>query len=324
MVSLLNIVGLPQVTTMAKELDDLFSFIFWSSFVSFLIIVILMTFFVIRYRRRKKGEDHETPYIVGHAPLENAVAIILFVWVMVIFSWGWVKYKKIVRPPSDTLEVNVIGRQWLWEFWYLNGRKLTGELVVPKGKKIKLLMSSADVIHSFFVPAFRLKQDVVPGTYTTLWFEATQAGEFQVFCAEYCGTAHSNMMAKVKVLEPDEFKKWEESWTAVSKEGVRVKKTGVSLIEEGKMLFNSKGCNACHTVTGQKLVGPSVKGIFGAERELSDGKKVKVDENYLRESLMDPQVKLVKGFPPVMPTFRGVLDDEEVNALIAYIKSLKD
>jgi len=323
MLSLFSLVGLPQASTVAKNFDVLFGFIFWVCLICFIIIVGLTAFFVLRYRRVDEQSDKKTPYITGYTPLEIGVSVILFVLVMIMFVWGWVDYRRILRahPSEETLEINVIAKQWLWDFWYLNGRHETNELVVPKGQKIKLLMSSADVIHSFYVPDFRLKQDVVPGTYTTLWFEANQTGEFQALCAEYCGSAHSSMLAKVKVVEPEVYEKWQSDWQ-VAKTAIPIQKEAAGLSEEGKKLFTAKGCNACHSVTGQKLIGPPLN-RFGQETELADGSKAAIDENYLRESIMDPQSKMVKGYPPVMPTFRGVLTDEEVNALIAYIKGLK-
>lgn len=323
MLTLFNIIDLPQSSTMAGRFDALFDFLFIFSLFSFLGIVILMVIFVVKYRRTGKDSDKKTPYIIGHGPLEFAVAASLFVVVMIIFVWGWIDYRKIINPPSDALEINVIGQQWLWNIWYLNGRHLTNELVVPKGRNVKLLMSSADVIHSFFIPDFRLKQDVVPGEYTTLWFNATETGDHQVFCAEYCGTAHSQMMATVRVLEPAEYERWQQEWLQAQKAGPKKPLGKVDLAAAGKGVFTSKGCNACHTVTGEKGIGPTLKGIFGSEREFVDGSKTTADENYLRESLMDPQLKVVKGFAPVMPTFRGVLSDEDVNALVQYIKSLK-
>ena len=306
---------LPQASTISQNVDSLFNFIFWISLISFIGVVVTMIYFVIKYRR-SRWDPFKTHYITGHSAMEISVSLGLFILVMVIFAWGWIDYKKIIHAPADTLEISVLGKQWLWEFEYANGRKLTNELIVPKGRPVKLIMSSADVLHSFYIPNFRLKQDVIPGTYTTLWFEATQVGEHPVFCAEYCGTAHSKMLATVKVLEPNDYKRWE-------KEEKKEKGAVISPIELGKNLFTQKGCNVCHTVTTQNLVGPGLLGIFGKEVELSDGKKNKRDENYFRESLMQPQAKLVKGFPPVMPTFQGTLTDEEVNALVAYLKSLK-
>ncbi|HLD74587.1 MAG TPA: cytochrome c oxidase subunit II [Bdellovibrionota bacterium] len=316
---------MPRASTLASNIDALFNFIFWSSVVSFVLIVAALIFFTIHYHRRKRKEDGTT-YIEGHGPTEFSVATLLTILVMVIFAWGWADYKKIIEIPGDALEINVIAHQWWWDFEYADGIKTRDELVVPLGKNIKLLMSSADVIHSFYIPDFRLKQDVVPGSYTTLWFNATQEGSFQVFCAEYCGLDHSQMLAQVKVMSPALFARWqrnkkkEESAVTAQVQALPVSPT----VARGKKLYADKGCNACHSEAGQQGVGPTSLGAFGKERELVDGSKVKMDENYIRESMMEPNAKVVKGFPPVMPPFKGQLTDEDVNALVAYIKSLGD
>lgn len=315
---------LTRASTLASNYDTLFSFIFWSSVICFVLIVAALLFFTFWYHRHRKGEEGTT-YIEGHGPTEFTVATVLTVLVMVIFAWGWIDYKKIIHVPSDALEINVIARQWRWDFEYSNGIKTHEELVVPLGKNIKLLMSSVDVIHSFYIPDFRLKQDVVPGSYTTLWFNAIKEGSFQVFCAEYCGLDHSHMYAQVRVVKPALFERWQrtkktELESASKPEGVSVS----PLVTRGKKLYADKGCNACHSETGQTLIGPTPLGAFGKEREFADGSKIKMDENYIRQSVMDPQAKVVKGFPPVMPSFKGQLSDEDVNALVAYMKSLSD
>jgi cytochrome c oxidase subunit 2 len=219
-------------------------------------------------------------------------------------------------PPQDSLEITVIGRQWLWQFKYNSGRTTLNELYVPEGRPVKLVMRSEDVLHSFYVPAFRVKQDLVGGMYTDLWFTAIKIGTYQIFCAEYCGTGHSAMLGKVIVMNPQEYQKWERG---------EEEKAVASLppAETGKQLYTQRGCNACHSVDGSKLVGPSWKGIYGHEVELQDGTKVIADENYLRESILEPQAQMVKGYTPVMPSFKGVISENEVSDIIAYIKTLK-
>lgn len=305
---------LPQASTIAPSVDALFSFILWTCVASFLIIVFGKFFFLFWFWRKRRPEQ-STPYITGHTITELSVAFVLLVWVMVIFYWGWLDYKKMRTAPADSMEISVIGRQWSWQFQYPDGLK-TNELIVPKGKPVKLIMTSEDVLHSFFVPAFRVKQDLIPKVYTSLWFEATETGEFPVFCAEYCGAAHSNMLTKVKVLEPEAF----EEWQAL---GQMESTPEQAPSETGKMIFTAKGCNACHTVDGKPSLGPTLAGIFDESVELEKGGKVQVDENYIRESLMEPMAKVVKGFPPIMPTQKGQLTEEEIHALIDYIKSLK-
>ena len=336
---MLALFTLPQASTLAKNVDQLFNFILTASLISFVAVIAAIVYFLKNYHRRKSDPD-TTPYIEGHPVLEAIVMTGLFFLVMFIFAWGWIDYQKMRTAPANSLEINVLGRQWSWEFEYTNGRKMLGEIVVPNNQPIKLLMTASDVLHSFFIPDFRVKQDLVPGTYTMLWFQPTQLGEFQVFCAEYCGTSHSGMLAKIRVVEPEEYEKWQKKWewekmlgvspsetpTATaktdSKNPAPVAASTESPAERGKKLFETKGCTACHTVNGQTLVGPTLKGIFGHEVEFNDGKKTMADENYVRESIMDPNLKVVKGFQPLMPTFKGTLTDDEINALVAYVKSL--
>ncbi|MBI4041677.1 MAG: cytochrome c oxidase subunit II [Deltaproteobacteria bacterium] len=315
---------LPQASSSAHSFEILFGVIFWFSLISFLAVSTAIVFFVIKFHRTRR-DPFKTPFIHGHTVLETSVAVGLFVVVMIFFIWGWADYKKILNAPQDPLEINVIGKQWLWEMEYSNGRKLINEMVVPKDEPVKLLFSSADVIHSFFIPNFRLKQDVVPGLYTTLWFQASLLGEHPVLCAEYCGSAHSKMLATLKVVSKEDYDTWQKQWEKAKTQKVEeAQEDAASMAEQGKGLFTQKGCTACHTVTGQKLIGPPLNGIFGKEVELQDGSKHFRDENYIRESLMTPGAKMVKGFAPLMPTFQGTLSDSEVNAVIAYLKSLKE
>lgn len=308
--------SLPNASTFASKVDGLFDFILWTSVVSFILIVGAKVYFLFKYRRCAVPEN-KTMYLEGHAPTEIGVGVVLTIWVMVIFWWSWKDYKYLRTAPRDAMQVNVLGVQWKWIVQYKNGRKLTNELVVPKGKPVKLIMTSDDVLHSFYVPAFRVKQDVLPKTYTSLWFEATEVGEFPVFCAEYCGLSHSGMIGKVRVLEPADFEAWELNMTEASAFLTK------PLEEQGKELATAQGCVACHSVDGTPMVGPSWKGKFGSIEKLSDGTEITVEENYIRESIMEPNAKLVQGFAPVMMTYKGRMSEEEVNAVIAYIRSLK-
>lgn len=310
--------ALRQGSTMAAKVDGLAAFILWTSAISFFIIVFGKLFFIFRFHRRRVPE-HQSIYLTGHTATELSVAGILTVWVMVIFWWGWTDYKEFRSAPRGAMEINIIGQQWSWSMLYPNGTKLSNELIVPKGKPVKLIMTSKDVIHSFYIPDFRIKQDVIPNTYTSLWFEAKETGEYPVYCAEYCGTAHSGMLATVKVVEPEEYEDWELGFVdeAKQKGGVR------SLADTGRELYNTKGCVACHTLDGKQGIGPTFSGLYGKEELLEGGAKIGADENYIRESIMEPVTKVVKGYPPIMPTMKGQLTDEELNALIAFIKSLK-
>jgi len=324
---------LPQASDIAGGVDGLYDFMWWISILSFALTLGAVVYFMIRYRRTKKGQV--TAYITGNHTLEIIWSAVPSVFLAIIFVWGWVDYKKMRTTEPDAFEVNITGRQWMWESTYQNGKSEMSALHIPKDTPIRLIMTSTDVIHSFYIPAFRVKQDVVPGMFTTLNFKAIQDGDFQVFCAEYCGTNHSGMLAKVTVMEPADFQRWLNGLPlkAASQEnpgGREVASTETasgahSLVKQGEKLFAQKTCVTCHS-TGQPepgKLGPALKGIFGSEVALSNGRKVKADENYLRESMMDSQAKIVAGFPAVMPTFRGQLKDNEIVALIAYIKSLK-
>lgn len=326
---LTTILNLPQASTAAGSVDALFDFIFWISVIGFVAVMVALAYFMVKYRARYHSED-KVPQLEGHTPSEVGVSLILLVIVMIIFAWGWKGYKEIVTIPRDALEISVVGKQWLWDFEYKNGRKMTNEVVVPLGKPIKFVMTSSDVLHSFYVPNFRVKQDAVPNRYTYVSFTPTQVGEHHVFCAEYCGTAHSSMLATVKVVDENEYQRWQQVWEYDQKTGGEFSKkiaspedNSMTPVQRGEKLYSSKACNTCHTTTGQKLVGPTFKGIYGKEEKMSDGTIVKIDENYLRESIVDPQAKIVEGFAPVMPTYKGTLSDREIGDIIEFIKSLE-
>jgi len=306
---------LPEVASnLAGKVDAVIWFITVISLVFFILVSIFLVYFAIRYRRRQENE--ETPYITGSHVLETIWTIIPSILLIVIFVYGFVVYKDMRTPPEDSLEVTVIGRQWLWQFKYNNGKTTLNELYIPEGRPIKLVMTSEDVLHSFFVPAFRVKQDLVGGMYTYLWFTPTKTGTYELYCTEYCGTGHSTMLGKVIVMSPQEYEKWEKG---------EEEKAVASLppAELGKQLYTQRGCNACHSIDGSSLVGPTWKGLYGHEVVLQDGTKVTADENYIREAILEPQAKMVKGFGPVMPSFKGVISDDEISDLIAYIKTLK-
>jgi cytochrome c oxidase subunit 2 len=306
---------------MAPKTDALYDFIYWFSVLSLIPTTAAMLYFAWKYRASKNTDP--IPVIEGNPAFEWTVSIVLSFFFVAIFIWGLIGFNEIYDTPTGAYEINVIGQQWMWTFQYANGQTSTNTLYVPRGRPIKLIMTSKAVIHDFFVPNFRLKQDVVPGMYSTLWFEAPKAGENQIFCAQYCGTAHSNMIGKVVVMEPDDFTKWLN--------GIDPQK--MNPLELGKHLFTQRNCIACHTVSGAptsaaraglKPAGPSLKGIFGKEINLSDGSKVTADENYIRSSIVNPAGQIVEGFLPIMPTYKGLLTEEELNYLVAYIKSLKE
>jgi cytochrome c oxidase subunit II len=301
----------PQVSTFAANVDWLFMVILGISVFFFVLIVALMIVFVIRYRHREGHVAEASP--THNLPLEVVWTAIPVAVVMVIFYLGFTSYLDMATPPANAYEVRVEGQKWKWTFTYPNGY-VDENLHVPVDRPIRLVMSSADVIHSLYVPAFRIKRDVVPGRYSKEWFQATTPGEYDVFCAEYCGTGHSDMLAHVIVHPPGEFEQWLEKASNFL--------DTMTPVEAGRKLYQVRGCQQCHSVDGTAKIGPSFKGIFGEPQALSNGSKVTVDENYIRESILEPQAKVVAGFEPVMPTYQGRLKDPEIDALIQYIKSL--
>ncbi|HEY3353825.1 MAG TPA: cytochrome c oxidase subunit II [Polyangia bacterium] len=305
----------PAGSTSAGRMDTLFYFILALTGFFFLLVVGLVGYFAVRYRRRSAAQ--RTSPVAHHRNLEiawSAIPAVLFVF---IFGWGFKEYMHLSVPPANALDVRVTGQKWMWSFEYpKEGISTTKDLVVPVGRAVRLTMSSQDVIHGFFVPAFRLKRDVLPNRYTVVWFEAKQPGDYDLFCTQYCGTGHSGMLGKVVVKTEQQFKEWVDSGGGMSGKGM-------SSVDFGRMLFDRQGCATCHSVDGAPRTGPSLLNKYGSRELLSTGQTVLVDDNYVRESVMDPQAKVVQGFQPVMPTFRGKLTDKQMNALIDYIKSLK-
>ena len=267
-------------------------------------------YFSIRFRRRSEAD--KPPAITHNYILEFLWSFIPFLIFMFVFGWGWILYDQMRDHPENALEIHVYGQMWNWDFVYKNGRRSPGVLVVPEGQPVKLIMSSRDVIHSFFVPSFRIKQDVLPGAYTALSFTAQKKGKFPVFCTEFCGEGHSSMLATVHVMG---LKEWEQ-WLA------RDPYKGMNFFQIGENVFQ-KRCIACHMATSQKRIGPGMAGIFGAKREFTNGKSLVADENYIRESILNPSIRIVKGYGNLMTPFAGLLTEEEMTGLIEYIKSLK-
>lgn len=301
---------LPEAaSSIASDVDALFHFWAWVSVVLFFGVIGATLFFVVRYRRRSLEEVPKP--VKEKKVIELAWIVIPTILVLVVFTWGFRVYIKMYTAPPNAYEVLVHAYQWYWEFEYPNGVKTTNELHVPANQPVRLRMSSADVIHSLYVPAFRLKQDVLPDRYSTLWFEATQPGEYTIFCTEYCGTQHSGMVAKVVVHPRQEFEQW------LQEAGVP---EDMPLPELGARLYREKACFSCHSIDGSRGVGPTFKGLYGNERELEGGSRVIADENYLRESILQPGAKIVRGYPNVMPASYASLSEREVAALIEFIK----
>jgi cytochrome c oxidase subunit II len=299
-------------STVSPGTDALFDFIYYTSIVFFAIVVFAIAYSVWRYRRRANAGL--TSGVAHNTTLEILWTAIPTILVFIVFAWGFKDYLRLYIVPKDALEIKVTGQRWFWSFDYPEGATSINDLVVPVGKPVKLLMSSKDVIHSFFVPSFRIKMDVLPNRYTMTWFEATDTGSYDLFCTEYCGTKHSAMIGKVKVVGEREYAQWLESSSKVGE--------GMSVEDYGAKLYAQKACITCHSVDGKAGTGPSFKGLFGETTKLEGGGTVIADENYLRESILTPQAKVALGYQPVMPTFQGILKDKQIDALIAYIKSL--
>jgi cytochrome c oxidase subunit 2 len=295
-----------RASTIAGQVDALYLYLVLVSAVMTLLIFVAVAVLAIKYRRRAGVLAHQ---IEGSPILETAWSIIPLGVMVTFFIWGAVIYFKERTPPTNSTEVYVVAKQWMWKLEHIEGQREINELHIPVGQNVKLIMTSQDVIHSFFIPAFRLKQDVIPGRYTTLWFKATTAGTYHLFCAEYCGTSHSGMIGNVVVMEPPDYTQWMAGGPSAP------------LPEAGKQLFASLGCSTCHRFDIQGR-GPNLQGAFGKPVLLEDGRTVIADENYVRESILNPTAKIVSGFKPVMPTFQGLVSDEQLNALVAYIKSL--
>ena len=299
-----------QGSTVAESVDLLYLFLVSLTVFFGVLISSAIFYFAMKYRRRS---DTEFPKpIEGSMKLESLWIIIPFIIVMVIFGWGANLYFRVFRPPSDPIDVYVVGKQWMWKFEHPDGQREINELHVPIGRRIKLTMGTEDVIHSLYVPAFRVKADVVPGRLTSIWWEPTKPGRYELYCAEYCGTQHSQMIGWVVVQEPAAYQAWLSGTTT---EG------GGSLASTGAKLFQTLSCNTCHRpdMTGR---GPALEGAFGKQQALQSGQSVTIDENYIRESILTPRAKVVAGYDPVMPTFQGLVSEEQLIQLVAYIKSL--
>jgi len=301
----------PQGTEIAVQYDNLYAFLLWASFFGCAILIGGMIFFAIKYRR--KTNTDKTPYISHNTALEFLWSFIPLLIFLGAFVWGWYVYHNMRAIPENATEIHIFGKQWTWEFAYKSGKTSANEFWVPVNQPVKLIMTSRDVIHSFYIPAMRIKQDVVPGMYTALWFNAEKTGDYQIFCAEYCGAAHSQMMAKMHVVPVEEYEKW-----------LQENDEGLTLAQKGQKLYNAKGCIACHSLDGSVKVGPSWKGLFGRKDRPIESGTVDADESYIRESILQPNAKIAKGFPSgVMPTFQGQLSEDQVMALIEFIKTLK-
>src|SRR3984957_16586508 len=295
-----------QASTLAGHVDALYIFLLIVCGMMTLLVFAFVVFFAARFRHRPGVRAEQ---IEGSTALEITWSAIPFVIFMVIFAWGAVVYFKERTPPADATEVYVVAKQWMWKLEHAEGQREINELHVPVGRDVKLIMTSQDVIHSFYIPPFRLKQDVLPGRYTVLWFRATKPGTYHLFCAEYCRTQHSGMVGSIVVQEPAQYQAWMNNSSTAPLSGT------------GEQVFAQLGCPTCHRSDATSR-GPALAGVFGSPVKLEDGRTVTADENYIRESILDPGAKIVSGYKPVMPTFQGLVSEEQLNSLVAYVKSL--
>ena len=303
--------GLPlfpeQASTAAGRVDSLFWFLFGASALIVVAISGCLLAFCIKYRRRPGNEVGAQAG--GTLRIETAWTLIPLGLAIVPFFWGATLYLEMSVPPDDALEVYVVARQWMWKFQHPDGQEEINELHVPVGQPVRLTMTSQDVIHSFFVPVFRTKADVLPGRYTTAWFEATEPGQYHLFCAEYCGTDHSGMTGWVYVMEPADYADWLATGATLSP------------ATRGLGLFQQLGCNGCHRADSLSRA-PVLEGLFGQPVQLQTGETVVADENYIRESILNPGAKVVAGYQPIMPPFAGRVSEEDLFALVAYLKAI--
>lgn len=308
---------LPEsAATSTPSVDDPFWIIYWTCVIAFVLVVAPMFYFMWKYRRKHEGQkalsqkDHSQTLEI----LWSAIPTVFFVWIFVL---GFKGFMNLYVAPGDAMEIRVTGQKWQWTAKYPNGVTITGvgaEFPVPKDRPTKVVLTSVDVLHSFFIPNFRIKMDAVPWRYTTLWFEPTQEGTFPIFCTEYCGKDHSNMLARVKVMEGDAFDTW------LKAEGEKA--GGAPDVAKGEQVYNQV-CVACHSLDGSRRVGPSFKGLAGSERQFADGTTAIADDNYLLESMLEPNKKIAKDYPPAMPSMKGTLNQTQLDSVILWLKTIK-
>ena len=298
-----------QASNFAGNVDALFSYILVTAIFFTVLVTLLAVFAAFRYRRKNASDIGAE--IHGNTALEIGWTLIPLILALGMFAWGAVIYVNYRTAPKDTLDIYVIGKQWMWKLQQPNGRKEINELHIPVNRNIKLILGSEDVIHDFYVPAFRVKMDVVPGRYNTMWFRPTKVGKYHFFCSQYCGTNHALMGGWVTVMDPAEYAAWLSGESG-----------DVSPVSAGEKLFTQLACTTCHVPNGTGR-GPSLNGVYGAKVLLADGSTVTADEGYIRESILQPKAKIVAGYQPVMPTFQGLVTEEQILNLTAYIKSLQ-
>ncbi|MEE3233746.1 MAG: cytochrome c oxidase subunit II [Candidatus Latescibacterota bacterium] len=300
-----------QASSVAWQVDALYGLLLALTLLFTVLVFGLVIVFALKYRR--KSDDEVPEQIHGSIPLELAWTIIPLFMAIGVFTLGADVFFRLQRAPADPLEVYVVGKQWMWKLQHESGKREINTLHVPVGQPVRLTMTSEDVLHDFFVPAFRVKQDVVPGRYTTMWFEATKVGEYHLFCAEYCGTQHAYMIGKVIAMEPGDYHDWLMGGQNAS----------LSMAEAGEKQFTQLGCQTCHKSSSDGR-GPTLIGVYNEPQKLTNGQEVMADVQYLRESILYPNAKIVDGYQPIMPGFDGQINEQSLLQLVAYIKSLNE
>ncbi|MDB4931635.1 MAG: Cytochrome c oxidase polypeptide [Myxococcaceae bacterium] len=321
-----------QWSTFGPGYDWLFYFIYWMSVALFVGIIGTAIFFVVKYRRRPGVKAEPT----GHnLVMELAWTVAPVILLVLLFHWGFAGYVSLTSPPPDAMDIRVRARKWSWDFEYPNGGHTANSVTIPINRPVRFVISSEDVLHAMFIPAFRVKRDAVPGMYSTLWFQATHTGDTRFYCAEYCGaadapvigadgvareTGHFSMGGPVHIIPQSQ---WQEFLVGILRAPTHANGTEFTPAEWGEQLYTAQNCNTCHSVNGSAMTGPTWQHIFGHDVALADGSHVPVDENYVRRSILEPNAQVVQGFNPVMPSYQGSLTDRQLDALIAYIRSLR-
>ena len=297
-----------EASGISPYVDALYFFLVVMTIVGTALVAVLLLVFSIRYRREKNPVATQ---VEGSTLLEATWTIIPLAIFLVTFVWGALLYFRIYNPPANAMNIYIVGKQWMWKAEHPGGQHEINALHVPLGKPVQLTMISQDVFHSFSIPDFRIKREVIPGRYSTVWFEATQVGTYHLFCTQYCGTQHSGMVGEVTVLTPQDYKKWLDQSTS-----------GQSLAQNGERLFASMGCNSCHSGTAAAR-GPSLAGVYGSKLTLTDGSQILVDDAYLRDAILNPSKHVTAGFAPIMPTYQGQLSEDGLIDLVEFIKNMQ-
>jgi len=298
----------PEASQLAAQSDALFFFLVLISLVGLTVVVLLIVGFSILYHRKRHPKAVQ---IEGSTLLETTWTIIPLGLFLVVFVWGALIYFRVYTPPENAMNIYVVGKQWMWKAEHPGGQHEIDALHIPAGVPIQLTLISQDVFHSFSIPAFRVKREVIPGRYTSVWFQPTQVGTYHLFCSQYCGTDHSQMIGSIYVMKPEDYRAW-----------LQTSSSGRSLAQDGERLFASLSCNACHN-TRPDARGPNLVGVYGSQLTLANGETVTADEAYLRQAILDPAQHVTQGYAPIMPTYQGQVSEDGVIALVEYIRNLK-